>query len=377
MAENENGQERTEEATPRKRQKAREKGQVPRSREFNSMLVLLAAAGAVWSIGPSMFAGLAEVVADGLSISRADAFSIQAIGERFEQSMGNALLALAPFFAVVVAASIIASVSIGGLGFSLKSMAFSLDKLNPISGIKRIFAWRGLVELLKALAKFVLIGGVLSAYLTFAAEPLLALGNEPVSQAIGHTGELLALGFLALSSSLILVALIDVPFQLWDHARNLRMTRQDVKDEHKETDGSPETKSRVRSAQRELSQRRMMAAVPEADVVVTNPQHYAVALRYDAARMAAPVVVAKGSDLIAAQIRNIALEYNVPLVAAPPLARALYHTTELEQEVPAGLYVAVAQVLAYVFQLKRSPSRRWQRDNLELHDLPIPDDMQY
>lgn len=377
MAENENGQERTEEATPRKREKAREKGQVPRSRELNSMLVLLAAAGTAWALGPSIFAGLAELVVDGLTISRAEAFSLRAIGERFEESMGGALMVLAPFFAIVVVASVIASISVGGLGFSMKAVAFKLEKLNPVSGLKRIFAWRGLVELLKALAKFVLICAVLVAFLAYAADPLMALGNEPVGQAVVHTGELLTLAFLALSSCLIVVAAIDVPFQLWDHARNLRMTRQDVKDEQKETDGSPEAKSRLRSVQREMSQRRMMAAVPEADVVVTNPQHFAVALRYDAGRMAAPVVVAKGSDLLAAQIRTIALESNVPLVAAPPLARALYHTTELDEQIPAGLYVAVAQVLAYVFQLKRSPSRRWQRDNLELHDLPIPDDMKY
>jgi flagellar biosynthetic protein FlhB len=225
-----------------------------------------------------------------------------------------------------------------------------------LKGLKRIFAARGLIELVKALVKFLLIGSVGAGLLWHFLPELMGLGRESVVSALAHTGSILSVSFVVLSASLLLIAAIDVPFQLWDHSKNLKMTRQEVKDETKNTEGKPEVKSRIRAMQREVAQRRMMQEIPKADVVITNPTHYAVALRYDAERMAAPIVVAKGVELVAGQIRSVATANNVPLFEAPPLARALYYSAEIDQEVPAGLYLAVAQILAYIFQLRASTS---------------------
>ena len=239
--------------------------------------------------------------------------------------------------------------------------------------MQRIFAWRGLVELFKALVKFLIIGAVAILFLYHQSAAYIGLANEPLLPAMAHAAHLLIWGFLAIASTLILIAVVDVPFQIWDHNQKLKMSTQELRDESKDSDGDPELRGRIKRMQRELAQRRMMAEVPKADVVVTNPEHYAVALRYDQRKMSAPLVVAKGADLMAMQIRTIAREHNVPILQAPPLARALHHSTELNQEVPAGLYLAVAKVLAYVFQLKRQPN--WQRQqDLKMDDLPIPDD---
>jgi len=199
---------------------------------------------------------------------------------------------------------------------------------------------------------------------------------EPVDEAIAHAGSLIVWTFLAVSLSTILIAAVDVPFQLWNHKRQLKMTKQEVKQENKETHGSPEVKGRIRRMQMDLAMKRMMAAVPKADVVITNPTHFAVAVKYDQKKMRAPVVVAKGADLVAAEIRRIAQESNVPVLSAPPLARAIYHTTEIDGEIPEGLYLAVARVLAYIFHLRRTASRVNSGD-LEMTDLQIPEDMQY
>jgi flagellar biosynthetic protein FlhB len=245
-----------------------------------------------------------------------------------------------------------APVALGGWAFSTEAMSFKTEKLNPLKGLKRIFAVRGLIELLKALVKFLLIGSIGAGLLWHFLPELMGLGREPVVSALAHTGSILSVSFVVLSASLLLIAAIDVPFQLWDHSKNLKMTRQEVKDETKNTEGKPEVKSRIRAMQREIAQRRMMQEIPKADVVITNPTHYAVALRYDAERMAAPIVVAKGVELVAGQIRSVATANNVPLFEAPPLARALFYSAEIDQEVPAGLYLAVAQILAYIFQLR-------------------------
>jgi flagellar biosynthetic protein FlhB len=252
-------------------------------------------------------------------------------------------------------------VALGGWSFSAEALAFKPDKLNPLRGLKRIFAVRGLVEMIKSLAKFLLIGSIGAGLLWHYMPELMGLGRESVESGLAHTGSILSRSFIVLSVSLLLIAAIDVPFQLWDHAKNLKMTRQEVRDEHKNTEGKPEVKARIRQMQRDVAQRRMMDAIPKADVVITNPTHYAVALRYEADRMSAPVVVAKGVELVASQIRTVAVANKVPLYEAPPLARALYYSTEIGHEVPAGLYLAVAQILAYVFQLKAS-----------VHGGPVP-----
>ena len=265
---------------------------------------------------------------------------------------------------------------IGGLNFSTQALAYKVKKLDPIKGLKRIFAIRGLVELVKALAKFFIIGLVAVIYLYGQADDYFSLSAEPVKQGIAHTMNLLVWAFLVISTAMVLIAGVDVPFQIWDHKKQLRMTLQEVKDENKDTEGNPEIKSRVRQTQQEMAQRRMMAEVPKADVVITNPEHYSVALKYDQKGNGAPIVIAKGADIIAMQIRTIARENEVMILQAPPLARAIYHTTELDQEIPEGLYLAVAQVLAYVFKLKTA-TRAQKAKQHKMNDLPIPDDMQY
>jgi len=372
VAENEDGQERTEEATPKRREEARDKGQIPRSRELTTMSMLFVAASTLSIAGGHMVEQLGGIMAKGLSIDRAHVFDSHQLIFHLRDAISDGLWMLVPFFTVMLVTAFAAPLALGGWAFSTEAISFKLDKLNPITGLKRLFAVRGLVELVKSLLKFLLIGGVGAGLLWHYAPQLAGLGQESLGAGLAHAGRILSWSFLLLSASLILVAAIDVPFQLWDHSKNLKMTRQEIKDEHKNTEGKPEVKAKVRSMQREMAQRRMMAEVPKADVVITNPTHFAVALRYDAERMAAPVVVAKGVELVASQIRTVAVANDVPLFEAPPLARALYYSTEIDQQVPAGLYLAVAQVLAYVLQLKASGSGG--PVPLRPEDIEVPDD---
>jgi flagellar biosynthetic protein FlhB len=352
MAENQDGQEKTEEATPKRKEEARNKGQVPRSRELTTMAMLLMAAIAMTFMGERMVAQLGDVMRLGLAVERAKIFDPWTIIELFGQALSLGIMLMLPFLALMVITALAAPVALGGWSFSADALAFKFDKLNPVAGLKRIFAARGVMELVKALAKFLLIGLIGALLLWYFLPQLMGLGREDPAVGLAHAGQILSRSFVILSASLGLIAAIDVPFQLWDHAKNLKMTRQEVRDEHKNTEGKPEVKAKVRTMQREIAQRRMMSEVPKADVVITNPTHYAIALRYDADKMAAPVVVAKGVELVASQIRTVAVAHRVPIFEAPPLARALYYSTEIEQQVPAGLYLAVAQVLAYVFQLR-------------------------
>lgn len=365
-------QERTEDPTPKRREDAREKGQIPRSRELTTMAMLVMGALSFLMTGGYMIAELGEVLQLGLDLdpahTRDNWYTVELLGEAVWQGV----LLVAPFLAIMLATALLSPLALGGWSFSPQSLAFKPEKLDPIKGLKRIFALRGVIELVKSLAKFLLVGAVGASLLWHFEPQLLLLGRESVDAGLAHTGHILSSAFLVLSASLVLIVAIDVPFQLWDFSKNLKMTRQEVKEEHKNTEGRPEVKSRVRQRQREIAQRRMMAEVPKADVIITNPTHFAVALRYDAGTMAAPVVVAKGVELMASQIRTVAVANDVPLFEAPPLARALYYSTEINAPVPAGLYLAVAQVLAYVYQLK---ARAYGRQRpARPTDLPVPDE---
>lgn len=376
MAE-QSGQERTEEATPRRLQQAREKGQIANSRELNTLLMLMLAGAALWFIGPYIAKEMMVMFKTSLNLSREQIFDPTAMPELFKREIFNALGAITPFFVVMVIAAIAGPVSLGGgINFSTQAIAFKWEKLDPIKGLKRVFALRGLIELLKALFKFILIGLVAVLFLYSQTDDYIRLSDEPVKQGITHAAKMLVMAFLVIASTMTLIAMLDVPFQLWDYKKQLKMTFQEVKDEHKDTEGNPEVRGRVRKMQRDIAQQRMMAEVPKADVIITNPEHYSVALKYKQDSMDAPIVIAKGVDLVAFHIRNIAREHNVPVVTAPPLARAIHFTTEINHPIPQSLYLAVAQVLAYVFQLRRK--RGWQqRGDLKMGDLPIPDDMQY
>ena len=368
MAESETGQERTEQPTPKRLDDARKKGQIPRSRDFNTMIIIALAASALMLMGKGMMGDLGEILKTNFQPSRADIFDPLASLRFFYQAVLDGLWLLLPFFGLMLLGAIMAPLSIGGWAFSFEAMQPKLSKLNPIKGLKRVFSAKGLMELVKAMAKFLLVAAVAVALIWSQMDEVLGLGNESLDSAIAHAGELLATGFLVTTIALIIIAGIDVPFQIWDHTKQMRMTRQEVKDEMKDTEGKPEVRSRIRQLQHEMAQARMMEAVPDADVVVTNPTHFAVALKYDQTTMRAPLVVAKGADLVAANIRRIAEENEVLLVETPPLARALYHSTEINQEIPAGLYVAVAQILAYVYQL-----RNVQKNGGENPTQPDPD----
>lgn len=371
MAEQQDFQERTEQPTQRRLDEARKKGQIPRSRELNTLLSLLLAALGFMLLGRHLVAGLRQLVSNGLSLERAIVFDAGLIVPHFGAAALDAVLVLAPFFALMVAGAFIGPLGMGGWVFSWSAVSFKLEKISPVKGIKRIFSAKGLLELAKALAKFLLVAAAALLLFDLLLDELLFLGSLPVEQALASTVWMFLWSLLALSSVLALIALVDVPFQLWDHHRQLKMARQEIKDELKETEGRPEVKGRIRSLQREAAQRRMMEAVPTADVVITNPTHYAVALKYHQ-HQGAPVVVAKGKDLLATQIRVRAAQYGVLIFSAPPLARALYASTELNQQIPENLYLAVAKVLAYVYQLNNLGYGERIPDQPD--DLPVPDE---
>jgi flagellar biosynthetic protein FlhB len=374
MAE-ETGQDKTEEPSAKRLNDAREKGQVPRSKEFTTVLVLIASAAGMMFLGERMIRSVAEVMTKSFSFSRKEIFNPVEMAHHIIYALQTISLDLGAFLGITVLAALIAPASTGGWNFSAQAMGVKLEKLDPIKGLKRIVGPQGLIELIKALAKFLLVGIISTLIIWSLRDQLLSLGQQEVNAAMADLGMLVLWVFMAISSSLILIALIDVPFQHWNHIRQLKMTKQEVKDESKESDGNPEVKGRIRRMQIEISQRRMMQDVPQADVIITNPTHYAVALRYDQTGNGAPTVVAKGADLIAQQIRMVGEANEVPVLSAPPLTRAIYFSTEIGEEIPSGLYIAVAQVLAFVFQLRRYNTRGGRKPHIKPEDLPIPDEL--
>ena len=374
MAENENGQERTEQATGKRKSESREKGEIARSKELTTVILMLASGIGFFFLGSELVADIMQILRDSLTIERDQIFNVSTYPLLFLNTVHTALTAVFPLFFLLVVAAVIAPMAMGGWTFSLKPLTPDLKKMDPIKGMGRLFSVKGLMELAKALAKFVLVGSVGVWLLQGKLEGFLSLGSLNLEQGISQLGSELIWSFILLSSALLLVALADAPFQLWDHSRKQKMTRQEVKDEHKETDGNPELKGKVRQKQHEISQRRMMQEVPKADVVITNPTHYAVAIRYDQTSMGAPIIVALGADEVAGHIRRIAVANDVPILSAPPLARALYHNCELNDEIPTGLFLAVAQVLAYVFQLRHYELEGGISPEFN-SDVPIPDDL--
>lgn len=368
------GQEKTEQATPKRLRESREKGQIARSRDLNSLILLLVSSGGLLVFSESMLSGMVRQMNSGFMLSRDVLFDTTQLQYNLGKALADALLAFSPLLGVLFIAALLAPMALGGWTFSPKAIIPNWGKLNPAKGIGRMFSRRAPVEGLKAFAKFAVVAIASVILLSQRAGDIFMLGNEPLRSGLAHTGHIVAWSFVAVSSVLILIAAIDVPFQLWDHANKLKMTKQEIKDEHKQTDGSPEIKGRIRAVQRQMAQQRMMEDIPDADVIITNPTHYAVALRYDKQGSGAPVVVAKGADLIAAEIRKIATAHDIAILEAPPLARALYFNTDIGQEIPAGLYVAVAQVLAYIYQLKNM-----QTEGRDLPvppvDLPVPDEL--
>ncbi|WP_207062440.1 flagellar biosynthesis protein FlhB [Motiliproteus sp. SC1-56] len=374
MAESESGQEKTEEPTAKRLQDAREKGDIARSKELTTTVLLMAAAAGLMVFGTQIAADLEGMMKYNFALSRQDVFDPALIFRHLGDSAAEMLWSLSGFFLMVVIAALVGPTALGGWNFSSQALAPKFSRINPLAGLKRMFSMKALVELAKALAKFLLVGALCVLILLQQQNDLLAMGYEAVVPAMKHGMEVFGWAFLLMCATLILIAAVDVPFQLYDHNKKLKMTLQEVKDEMKNTEGKPEVKGRIRQLQREMSQRRMMGEVPEADVVITNPTHFSVALKYAEGGEGAPVLVAKGQDQIALKIREVAREHEVAIVEAPALARALYFNTELDEEIPESLFVAVAQVLAYVYQLKRYRQHRGPRPG-DLGEIPVPSEL--
>ena len=345
-------QEKTEEPIERRIEESRKKGQVARSKELNTLLSLMAAAIGMVFLGQYLIADLFDLMTQGLAFEPIRLTSSDQMFEVIREQMSMGLAAILPVLGLLVFAAFLGPVAMGGAVFSVESLAPKLEKLSPIKGLGRMFGIQSLMELIKALCKFLLVATAAIIIIYYSMQDLIGLGFMTVVSATANAGSLLLWSFIGFSAVLILVAAIDVPFQLWNHKKQLKMTLQEVKDEMKESEGRPEVKSQIRRMQRQLSESRMMDAVPTADVVITNPTHYAVALKYDQDGNGAPKVVAKGQDFMAKRIREVAAEHDIPLFEAPPLARALHGMVDIGHEIPADLYKAVAQVLAYIFQLK-------------------------
>ena len=348
----ETGGEKTEEPSQRRLQEARERGQIPRSRELTVFATMMGGSATLVAIGGSLSEHLSQVMRGGLSIDVKSLSDTHSMITALTNAALIATTALLPIFGALVALVLLASVLLGGWNFSPTAMAPDFSRLSPLSGIKRVFGMHGVSELGKAVLKLLMVGGVCAGIVSWLFGDVLALGHMLPREAIGRGVGLLGWAFVWLSASLALVAMIDVPLQIFQFKRQLRMTRQELRDESKELDGRPETKQRIRQMQQMLARRRMLHKVPGADVVLVNPTHFAVALKYDPKKMRAPRVLAKGADLVAANIRKIAEEHRVPIFESPKLTRALYRSTDLDKEIPTGLYMAVAQVLSYIFRIK-------------------------
>ena len=375
MAESESGQDKTEEPTEKKKKDAREKGEIARSKELNTLAVMLAGAGGLLIYGGGLAQDLLEVMRLNFSLPREGLLSPGAMCQYLLHSGKIAIIAVQPVLITLLLAALIGPISLGGWLFAGSSLAPKFSRMNPANGIKRMFSSTAVIELLKALAKFLLILFVALTVLKSDIDDLLRIAHEPLEQAIIHSVQLVGWSTLWMACGLILIAAVDVPVQLYQSHKKLMMTKQEIRDEHKDQEGRPEVKQRIRQLQREMSQRRMMAAIPDADVVITNPTHYAVALKYDPDKGGAPMLVAKGSDFLALKIREIAVSNNVLLLESPALARSIYYSTELDQEIPGGLYLAVAQVLAYVYQIRQFRAGKGKRPEPFKDDVPIPPEL--
>jgi flagellar biosynthetic protein FlhB len=351
MAAEDSELERTEPASQKRLEDARAEGNIARSPELSAFAVTISAMAVIWFMGAPLMDGMKRLMVSGLTLDKAIVREPYAMTERLHAFASEALMIGAPLMIVTVLAALVAPLAIGGWSFVPSAVGPKFSRINPMSGLGRMFSMHGITELGKALMKAGLIGAVGAMVLWGSRDSMMELAAQPFDAAIGTLGNIVMVSTFSIAAVLSLIAAVDVPLQLWRYAKQLRMTKEDVKQEHKEAEGDPHVKAAIRSQQRAAAKKRMMADVPKADVIVTNPTHYAVALKYDES-MRAPTVIAKGADLLAARIRGVAEANNIPILEAPPLARALFTHTDLGQQIPEKLYTAVAEILAYVFQLK-------------------------
>jgi len=376
MAESDSG-EKTEQPTGKKLADARKKGQIARSKELGTMFVLIGSACAMMLVGSSLVDALSRMMERLFSFSREEALDLNALFNVVGASVSLIISPMLWIFAIIAFAAFVGNTLLGGLSFSWEAMSPKPSKMSPLAGIKRMFGPQSYVELLKSILKFFVVFIVAYLLLSGLFDQILGLSRESIPINFVHAVQLLLGMFFTLTISLIIIALIDAPYQVWNHTRQLKMTKQEIKDEHKTAEGSPENKGRIKRAQYEMSQRRMMADVVNSDVIITNPSHYSVALQYDAKVGGAPVLIAKGVDEMAIHIRTIAKEHSIEIVQSPALARSLYYTAELGDDIPEELFAAVAQVLAFIFQLSEHRKGRAKKPIPVAKKLPIPDDFRY
>lgn len=372
MAED-SGQDKTEDPTGKRLSESRKKGQVPRSRELNTFVTLIVSAVVFLYMGQYMVKGLLKMMKHQFELSRDVIFDPATPVMFLKLAFSEGYAVIWPLMVILIIADLLTPIIMGGWNFTSEAFEPKFSKLNPLEGIKRIFGIRGLMELIKAVIKVFLIGFVAWNLFQVYFDDFMGLSRLNLLQALSRAGDIIVVSMLVLCATLLLLVMIDVPYQLWNHQRQLKMTKQEVRDEARESEGNPEMKGKIRQMQMQAAQRRMMEAVPTADVIVTNPTHFAVALKYDPNGSGAPILVAKGVDLVAAQIRNIAMSNKVTMVAAPSLARALYYSTEIDHEIPRGLFLAVAQVLAYVFQLRAAVENGWGKPQPP-SNVQVPDE---
>lgn len=376
------GQERTQEATQKRKDDARKEGQIPRSRELNTFAMMLASTLGLLGLGPGIIEDMRGIMTRSFTSDRDVIASPRAAFAQFADSLGDALLAIAPLLALLTIVALVAPMLLGGFNFSSKALAPKFERIDPMKGMKRIFSTHGLTELGKAVLKVSLIASVIGLWLYSKVDEFLMLGRMPYPDSLAAIGALVIETLLMVLGPLALIAFIDAPLQVFQNVKKMKMTQQEIKEEYKEAEGSPEMKGQRRQMQMQMASQRTAERVPQADVVVTNPTYYAVALKYDENTMHAPIVVAKGTDLMAAHIRTLATQANVPIIPAPPLARALHYSTEIDEPIPDGLYLAVAHVLSYVFQLRMAKQKPWSRAarrvaKFDGENLPIPQELRH
>lgn len=364
--------EKTEPASAKRLEKAREEGDVPRSRELAAVAVLFATGLAIMIMGEHLNQALKDSMRSGLQFDRSIAFDPLVLLTKISDVIYMLLVAFSPLALVLLFAAIASPVLVGGWVFSVNALMPQFGRLNPMRGLGNMISRNAAAELIKSIAKATLVSVVAYIVISHDMESILSLSLLPITSGIAQINDLMLIGFLTIVGALVFIAAIDIPYQLYQYAEKLKMTKEEIRQETKESDGNPEIKARIRQQQREMARRRMMAEIPKADVVITNPTHYAVAIKYKDDGMRAPVVVAKGSDAVALKIREIAAENNVPTLESPKLARALFAHTDLGKEIPEALYSAVAEVLAYVFQMRIFKKEGGFRPEVP-SSLPVPD----
>ncbi|AIU66198.1 flagellar biosynthesis protein FlhB [Vibrio coralliilyticus] len=369
-------QDKTEKASPQKIKKARQEGQIPRAKEFTTAAIFLAVAVYFYSQLPVIWESIAGIFRFNMALTKQDLANPKQMVEQLGHSLGMIITLLLPMFVVIIAVTLASTMVLGGWMFRLANAFPKLSKLNPLSGIKRMFSTRSLVELLKSTLKVLVIFGVLYAYLDNHLQPLLGMQRLSLEQGVVNVMQILFDGLLMMGFALLLFGVIDIPYQRWEHMKELKMTKQELKEEYKNNEGRPEVKQRIRQIQQQFARRKIDKMVPTADVVITNPTHYAVAMKYDPALSDAPFVVAKGVDETAMHIQRIARENQVEIINSPPLTRSIYYTTAIEQAVPSQLYIAVAHILTYVMQLKAFRTGNGEKP-MPLPHFTIPKHLQH